>query len=344
MSTIHVSPPVRVLFGRGTLDRLPAEVERLGHGRALVVGGHTAERAERTLGPLAAGRFGPVAMHTPVDVTNEAMTMLRALGADCVVAAGGGSATGLAKALALRTGLDQIIVPTTYAGSEQTPVLGETAGGVKTTRSAETIRPGTVLYDVDLTLELPVASTVTSAMNALAHAVEALYAPDADPITDGRALQAIEAIAGALPVVVAEPSDVDGRTALLRAAWLAGACIGTVRMGLQHKLCHVLGGTFGLPHAATHTVLLPHVMAFTAPAAPEAMAKIADALGADDAAAGVSDLVRTVGGPTSLAALGLRADDLGRAAELATAEPYPHPRAATSAELRDLLEEAWKDS
>src|SRR6185369_5308698 len=170
-------------------------------------------------------------------------------------------ATGLAKAIALRTGLPQVIVPTTYAGSELTSVLGETAGGRKTTQRTPAVRPETVLYDVSLTLSLPVPVSAASGLNALAHAVEARYAPDANPMTDLLAAEATRLLTSALPRIAADPSDVDARTDALRGAWLAGTCLDAVQMGLHHRLCHHLGGKFGLPHAETHAVLLPYVMA-----------------------------------------------------------------------------------
>jgi alcohol dehydrogenase class IV/protocatechuate 3,4-dioxygenase beta subunit len=341
----YSSHPSQVVFGTGTLNRLREEVERLGCARALVLTtphqADLADRAGEVLGPLAAGRFTGAAMHTPVEVTEQALGLVKEAGADCLVAVGGGSTTGLAKALAVRTGLPQIVVPTTYAGSEATPVLGETENGLKTTRSAPGIRPGTVLYDVDLTLGLPVPLSVTSGINAMAHAVEALYAPQANPVTDELALRAVRLMASALPRIVADPADREARAQALEAAWLAGTCLGTVGMGLHHKLCHTLGGSFGLPHAETHTVVLPYAMAYNAPAAPDAMRRIAEALGAPDAPTAVYDLVTSLGGPTSLAALGLAEDDLARAAELATATPYPNPREVTREGVAALLRDAW---
>ncbi|MBZ4016797.1 maleylacetate reductase and hydroxyquinol 1,2-dioxygenase domain-containing protein, partial [Streptomyces purpurogeneiscleroticus] len=341
----YSSQPARVLFGAGTLSRLPGEVARLGAGRALVLTtpGRTdlARRTREILGTAAAGEFTGAAMHTPVDVTERAVAVARELAADCLVAVGGGSTTGLAKAVSARTGLPQVVVPTTYSGSEVTPVLGETENGVKTTRSAPEIRPGTVLYDVDLTLGLPVPVSVTSGINAMAHAVEELYAPETDPVTDQLALRAIELLAGALPRVVADPADREARADALEAAWLAGTCLGSVGMGLHHKLCHTLGGSFGLPHAPTHTVVLPYAMAHNAPAAPDAMRRIARALGAADAPTAVHDLIRRLGAPTSLAELGLAEADLPRAARLATATPYPNPREVTEDGIAALLADAF---
>jgi len=341
---VHAAQPVRVVFGSGTVSRVAEEVRRLGGTRALLLSG-SARRAEAVrgaLGPLFAGGFDGAAMHTPVEVTEKALRVLTESGADCLVAVGGGSATGLSKALAARTDLPQVILPTTYAGSEVTPVLGETENGRKTTRSSPSILPETVVYDVDLTLGLPLGVSVTSAINAMAHAVEALYSPDANPVADAMALDAITRIARALPALADDPSDVDARTDLLCAAWLAGTCLASVGMSLHHKLCHTLGGSFDLPHAETHTVVLPHAMAYNAPAAPEVMARIADALGARDAASGVHDLIVRCGGPVSLRELGLGAQDVPRAADLATAKPYPNPRPLTREGIEGLLREAWR--
>ncbi|MDS0136028.1 MULTISPECIES: maleylacetate reductase and hydroxyquinol 1,2-dioxygenase domain-containing protein [unclassified Amycolatopsis] len=339
----YTARPARIVFGPGTLEQVRAEVERLGRSRAIVLAGpdlaEPGDRVEKVLGPLAAGRFDGAAMHTPVAVTEQALALLREAGADCVVAVGGGSTTGLAKALAVRTGVDQVILPTTYAGSEVTPVLGETADGVKTTRSSPDILPETVIYDVELSRGLPVPIAVTSGVNALAHAVEALYSPDANPVIDGMALDAIGRLARGLRGLAED--TVEARTELLQGAWLAGTCLGAVGMGLHHKLCHTLGGSFGLPHAPTHAVVLPHVMAYNAAAAPDAMRRIADALGATDAPAAVYDLVVEAGGPTSLRDLGLAESDLDRAAGLATAAPYPNPAEPTRDGVARLLRRAW---
>lgn len=297
------------MFGSGTLASLADEVRALGASRALLIGGGRRALAVPPLGSLLAAEFDGAVMHTPVDVTENALAVVREHHVDCLVAVGGGSAIGLAKALALRTDLPQVVVPTTYAGSEVTPVLGQTADGRKTTLRSPAVLPETIVYDVDLTVDLPVAMSVTSGINAMAHAVEALYSPDANPVTDLLALDAIRRLAGALPKITADPTDRTARSDALQAAWLAGSCLGAVRMGLHHRLCHTLGGSFGLPHAETHTVVLPHVMARQS---PEAMTRIASALGVGDAATGVYDLIVELGGPTSLRDLGLAESDLDK--------------------------------
>lgn len=342
---VYSSHPSRVVFGAGTVDRVRAEVARLGGTRALLLSGpHVAAAAARVreeLGELLAAEFDGATMHTPVPVTEEALELLRKTSADCLVAVGGGSTTGLSKALALRTDLPQVVLPTTYAGSEVTPVLGETRDGRKVTRSSAAVLPETVVYDVDLTRSLPLETSVTSGINALAHAVEALYSAEANPLVDRLALEAISRIARSLPRLATDPSDLDARSDLLHAAWLAGTCLASVGMGLHHKLCHTLGGSFGLPHAATHTVVLPHAMAYNAAAAPEAMRRIAEALGVDDAPTGMFDLIAGVHGPTSLRELGMAEPDLPEAARLAVATPYPNPRELTAEGIGELLDAAW---
>lgn len=342
---VHTSHPARVIFGPGTVGELAEEVRRLGGSRVLLLSGPTpteaSARARDALGDLLAAEFDGAAMHTPTDVTEAALAVLKEAGADCLVSVGGGSTTGLSKALALRTDLPQVVVPTTYAGSEVTPVLGETRDGQKVTQSSAAILPETVVYDVDLTLSLPLPMSITSGVNAMAHAVEALYSADADPVTDRRALDAISLIARALPRLAADLADREARADLLQGAWLAGTCLATVGMGLHHKLCHTLGGSFGLPHAETHTVILPHAMAYNAPAAPDAMRRIARALDVPDAPSGMYDLIASLGGPTSLSGLGMPESELGRAVELALATPYPNPRELTSEGIGGLLTDAW---
>ena len=187
------------------------------------------------------------------------------------MALGGGSTIGLAKAIALRTDLPQIAIPTTYAGSEMTPILGETKDGRKTTQKSMKVLPEVVIYDVDLTMTLPAGLSGTSGINAIAHAVEALYAEDANPIISVLAEQSIAALGRALPQIAADPSDREARSDAQYGAFLAGACLGSVGMALHHKLCHTLGGTFDLPHSETHTIVLPHALAYNAPAVPKAV-------------------------------------------------------------------------
>ena len=345
LSFVHQALPTRVIFGAGSLARLPDELRRLGLSRALVLStpqqAASAQMLVSDLDGLAAGSFTGAVMHTPIEVTEAAMAVVGALGVDCVVAVGGGSTTGLGKAIALRTELPQIVVPTTYAGSEMTDILGETKAGAKTTQRAPAIQPEVVIYDVDLTLGLPPALSATSGMNAIAHAVEALYAVDGGPMVSLMAESAIAAFAKALPAILADPGDREAREQALYGAWLCGTCLGMVSMALHHKLCHTLGGTFDLPHAETHTSVLPHATAYNASAAPEAMARIARALDAPDAAQGLYDLAGQLGAPRSLRELGMPEAGIERAADLAVANPYRNPRPIERDAIRTLIARAW---
>jgi maleylacetate reductase len=342
----YEAPAQRIVFGRGTLAKLGEEVRRLGRGRAFILSTPPQERAARRLaaqlGSLAVGVFPGAVMHTPVEVTERAMAALAGTEADCVVSLGGGSTIGLGKSIALRTGLDQVVIPTTYAGSEATPIVGQTDGGRKTTLRDKAVLPEVVLYDVELTLTLSPKLSVSSGLNAVAHAAEALYAPDANPVTSALAEQGIAALARALPRIVANPADIDARTDALFGAWACGTCLGTVGMSLHHKLCHVLGGTFDLPHAETHALVLPYAVAYNAAAAPEAMARIARALGVNDAARGLLELGRSLGLPSGLRAIGMPEEALDQATDLAVASPYPNPAALDRTGIRRLLEAAWR--
>ena len=334
----------RVIFGSGTLSQVPEEVRRLGR-RALVLStpqqiGQARELAAK-LRDLAVGVFAEAAMHTPVDVTDRALEAARATGADCTVALGGGSTTGLGKAIALRTDLPQIVIPTTYAGSEMTSILGETRDGAKKTVRDPKVLPETVVYDVDLTLSLPASLSASSGLNAIAHSVEALYAQDANPIVSLMACEAIGALAEALPAVVAWPEDREARWQALYGAWLAGICLGAVGMGLHHKLCHTLGGAFDLPHAETHAILLPHAVAYNSRATQPAMARIAAALGAQEAAQGLYDLAGRIGVKRALRDIGMPEAGVARAAAMALANPYWNPRPLDLAAVTRLIARAW---
>lgn len=341
---LYVANPARVVFGAGTLAKLPEEVERLSLSRVMVVATPDQEGRARALaqrlGGRAAGVFAGARMHTPVEVTETALAVADDIRADGLVAVGGGSTTGLAKAVALRTDLPQIVAPTTYAGSEMTPILGETQEGRKTTVSSPKVLPEVVIYDVELTLSLPVGISVASGMNAVAHAVEALYARDANPIISMMAEEAIGAMAGALPLLFRNPHDIEARTEALYAAWLAGVCLGSVGMALHHKLCHTLGGTFGLPHAETHCAVLPHALAYNASAAPEAMRRINRALGTQDAPRALFELPKRLGATMSLRELGMPYDGMDRALDLSLATPYWNPRPLERQQLCGLLEDA----
>ena len=294
------------------------------------------------LGSRAVGLFDKAVMHVPIEIAEQAREQAKALGADCCVAVGGGSTTGLAKAIALVSTLPILAIPTTYAGSEMTPIWGLTESGMKKTGRDPRVLPKTVLYDPTLTVSMPPILSATSGMNSIAHCVEALYSKDANPIVSMMAEEGIRALAEGLPVVVKDPANLEARSNALYGAWLGGMSLGAVGMALHHKLCHTLGGSFNLPHAETHTVVLPHATAYTASAAPEAMSRIARALGAKSAAQGLFDLAASLGAPMSLAALGLKAADLDKAADIAVQNPYYNPRPITREGIRALLQDAFE--
>ena len=343
---VYTASPSRIVFGADSIDQLPAEIERLGATRALVLcTPNQREQAQAIADRLpgrVAGIFDEAAMHVPIETARKARALASELKADCALAVGGGSTIGLGKAIALESGLPIIAVPTTYAGSEATPIYGITEAGLKKTGRDARVLPRVVIYDPKLTLSLPLDLTVTSAINAMAHAAEGLYAHDGNPVISLMAEEGIRACAASLQPLRDNPRDLPARSQALYGAWLCGTVLGAVSMGLHHKLCHTLGGTFDLPHAQVHTVVLPHALAYNASAAPQAMARIARALGVADAAMGFFELARTHGAAVSLEAIGMPAAGLEHAANLAVSNQYPNPRPLEKAALRALLGRAWE--
>jgi alcohol dehydrogenase class IV len=337
--------PARVVFGAGALARLPEELDRLGAKRALVLStpeqAASARQVASALGARCAGTYDKAAMHVPVEIAEDARRTARELGADCCVTVGGGSTTGLGKAIALTSAVPILAVPTTYAGSEMTPIYGITEGGAKKTGRDVRVLPKAVIYDPTLTLSLPPALSAASGMNAIAHAVEALYSHEGNPIISLMAEEGIRALALALPAIMKSPSDIGARSDALYGAWLCGVVLGSAGMALHHKLCHVLGGSFNLPHAETHSIVLPHAVRYNHDAAPKAMARIERAIQAEDAAAGIYDLEKRLGLPMRLADVGMKEGDLERAARIATEAPYPNPRKVDYAAVLQLLRSAY---
>src|SRR5579871_1645433 len=343
---IYDQPATRVIFGVGTLERLAEEVKRLGAKRALVLATpeqrKDAEAASARLGEMSAGVYAEAVMHVPIETARKAREEAARLDADCYVAVGGGSTVGLGKAIALESGLPILAVPTTYAGSEMTPIYGITEAGVKKTGKDRKVLPKTVIYDVNLTLSLPAKIAGPSGMNAMAHLVEGLYAQDANPIISLLAVEGIRTLAVSLPLVVKEPQNLVARSGALYGAWLGGTVLGAVGMALHHKLCHTLGGSFNLPHAEVHTVILPYAVAYNEPSAREPISRVARALGVRSAAQGLYDLAALLGAPLSLAALGMQEVHLDHAAAIAVQNPYYNPRAITREGIRALLQDAFE--
>ena len=348
MRFVHETRPQRVCFGSGeAAAALAREVTLLGASKVMVIaaGPESGLAARITAGLPVALHYGDVAMHVPVEVAGRARDAAAGCGADAVVSVGGGSTTGLAKAIALTSGLPIVAVPTTYAGSEATSVWGLTEGARKTTGTDPRVLPRAIIYDAALTLTLPVPMSVASGLNALAHCVDSMWAPNADPINRSFASEGIRALRAGLPAVAADPAGLDGREEALYAAYLSATAFASAGSGLHHKICHVLGGAFSLPHAQTHAVVLPYVLAFNGPAAPAAEQRIAAALGAGRASDGLAELRRLLGAPAALRDYGFAEADIPAAAgAILPAVPPSNPRPVTAGDLRRLLRAAWAGS
>ncbi|MFC3106671.1 maleylacetate reductase [Undibacterium arcticum] len=335
----------RVIFGPGSLQYLSREIDLIGAQRALILctpGQRAgAELVADLIGVRCAGIFDRAVMHVPLDIAGEVRDVALQVNADCVIAIGGGSTTGLGKAIALVSTLPILAIPTTYAGSEMTPIYGITDNGVKKTGRDVRVLPKTVIYDPELTVDLPASLSITSGINAIAHAAECMYAQDANPIMSFFAEEGMRALVRGLPKIVSQLKCLEGRSDCLYGAWLCGVVLGNVGMGLHHKLCHTLGGSFRLPHAETHTIILPHVLAYNRDAAPDAMHRISIILGAPDAAQGMFDFAQSLAAPTALKDIGMQESDLDLCAKIATQDAYPNPRSMGTKEVRALLENAY---
>ena len=338
--------PLRVVFGCGSLAELPAELERMDAERVAVVTS-PGRRAQgdalcAQLGSRSAGVIAEALPHVPDEAVERGVERARELDAGALVAIGGGSSIGLGKVIAARTGALLVNVPTTYSGSEMTDVYGITAGGRKRTTRDGKAGAALIVYDPELTLSLPTAASVASAFNAAAQAAAQLYAPGGDPAFVAVALEALRRLFEGMPAVAADGSDLGARTELMRGAYLAGLALrqgiaGGGGLTLHHKLCHLLGGAAGLPHAETHTVMLPQVLDFLRGSIPAAMRQVAEILGTEDAAVGIFDLAERVGAPTSLTALGLEEAQVDGLLEPGMEYAEMGPRRFDRAGLRALL-------
>jgi maleylacetate reductase len=345
---VYTAQSVRVVFGVDAWSRLKAEVALLGARRALVLctprQRALAERASEVLAECGAGIYDQAIMHVPIATVNDAQDAVQGAEADCIVAIGGGSTIGLAKVLAMESLLPILAVPTTYSGSEMTSVYGVTENGVKKTGKNPHALPRTVIYDPSLTVKLPFDISVASGMNAIAHAAEGLYSEDGNPVLALMAEEGIRAMANGLRRLKQHADPLTARGDCLYGAWLCGTVLGNAGMALHHKLCHTLGGSFNLPHAQTHSIVLPHAMAYNAVAAAPAMQTISRALGQNNAPAAVAlyDLAHDLGAPLALQDVGMREADLDKAADIATSSPYPNPRPIEREGIRMLLQTAFE--
>jgi alcohol dehydrogenase class IV len=342
----------KVLFGSKSVTKLPDQIRKIDKSSPLILtskGRNGSAHGQLLAKILSDASITPAAvlntavMHTPKPVTEEALEQLKIRAADCIVSIGGGSVVGLGKALSIRTGLKHICIPTTYSGSELTPILGETDNGRKVTRSDPKILPDFVIYDVDLTMSLPAAVCSYSGVNAMAHAVEALYATNTTPNISKLALEGIKGLAEALPAIVEGPSDRSALEKAQYAAYLCGVCLGSSAMALHHKLCHTLGGSFNLPHAETHTIILPHAVAYNAPAISDTMEKLASVLpGSEgDAIRGLNALLDKLEVSHALKDFGMREEDIDKATDIAMSLQYANPRPMEKDGIRELIRRAW---
>lgn len=341
----YQSLPWNIVFGAGSLERLPEELRKLDRSRALVLctPNQTADagRVQALLGDACAGVFDQAAMHVPADTVTAARSLADQLEVDCTVAIGGGSTTGLGKALALQADLDNIVIPTSYAGSEMTNIWGMTEHGRKVTGRDMKVVPTLTIYDPVLTLTLPPEFAAASGLNAMAQAAVNVTSTLSSPFVVTMAQEAVRRLSQSLPRVLRSPDDLDARAQALYGASLAGGALGTGTTGLHHRLCHIFGGTFNTPHAETHTVLLPHSIAYNAKAAPEGTARLAQALGVSNAAQGIYQLAKDLGAPSGLRELGVKETDLDQAADMAVESAIINPEPLTRESIRALLSNAY---
>ncbi len=366
MSSVSIldAPFPRVVFGVGSVSTVADEVGRLGARAVLLIVDSSAlptgDEIASALGDAMASRIDGVVMHVPVDVASSAVAQARDAGVDLLLSVGGGSATGLAKAVALETGLPILAVPTTYAGSEMTPIWGLTERSSKRTGRDPRVRPRVVVYDPALTVSLPPGLSAASGLNSMAHLMSGLFTaevpPGAAPVVAALAEEGVRVLASALPRVVASPGDLSARSDALYGAWLAGWTLGAGATGVHHRVCHVLGGAYNLPHAETHAALLPYSTAFLAPYAPAGAERAARALGGPSGAEGsgglggpgtpgglggpggaLYDLARSIGAPTSLADIGFEPGQIDVVAQQVAAAPPPSPRPIDVDAIRTLL-------
>ncbi len=348
LSFAHETLGQRLLFGSGmAATNVAAEVARLGASRVMLIAAPFEQAiADTVMADVTIHvTYNDVVQHVPIEKAEDARRVATENDVDLLVSVGGGSTTGLAKAIALTTGIPIIAVATTYAGSEATNVWGLTEAARKTTGVDARVLPVTVIYDAELTYSLPVELSVASGLNALAHCVDSLWAPRADPINQALAAEGIRALAAGLPLVAQNPTDAAGREQSLYGAYLAAVAFASAGSGMHHKICHVLGGTYNLPHAQTHATVLPYVLAFNAPFAPEADARIAGAFGSASGLEGLNELRRVLNAPQALKDYGFTEADIPEAVSIALPFiPADNPRPVTTENLTELLHAAWAGS
>jgi alcohol dehydrogenase class IV len=337
--------PWQLIFAPGAMQQLPDEMDKRNLKRALVLStpqqNHHLDMIADLVGARFAGGFAEAVMHVPVETVAAAQVAARSVDADCTISIGGGSTTGLGKVLALKFDLANIAIPTTYAGSEMTNVWGMTECGRKTTGRDDRVVPNVTIYDPKLTLDLPAAISGPSGINAIAQAVVNVTAATPNPIISALAVDGIKAMSRSLPQVITHPHNIDARTEALYGACLCAAALGLGITGLHHRLCHTLGGCFNTSHADTHAILLAYSIAYNAQTVPAGTQRVAEAMGTNDAALGIWELLQNVSSKTNLQHLGLEESDLGKVADIATETPCNNPAAVTRQGVLGLLADAF---
>jgi maleylacetate reductase len=342
---VYNATPSRIVFAEGAINGIADEVVRLGARRALVVTtpgrSGLGDRVASLLGDRCAGLWPEAVSQVPIELARRGRQAARDVGADCIVSVGGGAAVGLGKGISLELGLPIIAIPTTYSGSEVTGFCGITIDGVKRMHTSLNMLASTVIYDPELTLGLPADISAASAMNALAHCVDAIYVPTVDPVTVLAAIEGARVIAHAAPRVIARPDDIHARSELLYGAYLGGVAL-TGGFALQHGLAHVLGGSFNIAHGLSHTLVLPYVAHYNSAFAPVPLRQLADAIGAPSLGAGIHDLARSLNIRMGLTDTGLDPSALDTAARITveTDDGY-NPGPVTVEVVRGILDAAW---
>lgn len=341
--------PINVHFGQGRAKETKNILKEYNFASVLIITTPEQEadgqKLAEQLGELCVGVYPKAVMHVPVEVAEQAILKADKLKVDCCLALGGGSTIGLAKAIALKTSIPIVAIPTTYAGSEMTTVYGLTENRLKTTGKDLKVLPKVVIYDPELTLTLPAKISACSGMNAMAHAVEALYAQDKNPIISLMALESIRSLKDALPIIVQDPHNIEAREKATYGAWLAGICLGSVGMAIHHKICHTLGGTYNLPHAEAHAISLAYSVHYNRNADIEAMTQLAQALGGTDhqqVGNLIYELNQKLNIPLALKDIGLPEEGPQTVAKIVCDSPYYNPRAYDYAELEQLMQRAYQ--
>lgn len=332
------------MFGAGRATQVNARLRELGLSSALVV---TTESGQRRYAPVieamgetVKARFTGAQPHCPIDVAKAALNAYLSAKCDCVVSIGGGSTIGLGKYISVEAGAPHIALPTTLSGSEMTPLFGVLVDGEKRSRREPRALANTVVVDPVLAQSLPMRETATTGMNALAHCIEALYVPKSNPLTSQLALTGIDMLYRALTKLAVEPTDLEARTQAAYGATIGGLMVNSVGIGMHHRICHILGGRFEVPHGESNCVVLPHVLAYNASAVPEACAMMESMMGANPAVA-LQRLVRDLGAPVALSELGVPAERIAAIASEAFHHIDHNPLPVDETAVLKLLQASW---